>query len=183
MKQYIGDIIKDKANKIHLLENNTDVYDDIATRMVNTLKENNSKGTETIFILPVGPRGQYKRFTQICNNENISCNDLITINMDEFLDDNNNYYSESSAFSFRGFMKNDFFNLLDNKVKMRPENMLFPDPSDPAKLYKLLVEFNGADICFVGVGINGHIAFNEPIDEKLITVDEFKNLKSQVSHG
>ncbi|GAG58628.1 unnamed protein product, partial [marine sediment metagenome] len=31
-----------------------------------------------------------------------------------------------------------------------------------------------------GVGINGHIAFNEAMDEKLITADKFKSLKTRM---
>lgn len=62
--------------------------------MVTKLKGNNKKGVLTSFILPVGPKGQYKRFARICNMEKISCKNLITINMDEYLDDNGNYISE-----------------------------------------------------------------------------------------
>lgn len=60
--------------------------------MANKLKENNQKGIFTSFILPVGPTGQYKRFARICNLEKISCKNLITVNMDEYLDDSDNLY-------------------------------------------------------------------------------------------
>jgi len=36
------------------------------------------------------------------------------------------------------------------------------------------------NICFGGIGINGHIAFNEAMDEKLIKANKFKILKTRV---
>ena len=166
--------------KISIMNKNTDIYNDIARRMANKLKENNDKDLKTVFILPVGPRGQYRYFVKICNNENISCNNLITVNMDEFLDNNNNQLPKSSPFNFRTFMYNNFFNILKSRIKINPENIFFPDSKNQGELYKLLNEFGGADICFLGVGINGHVAFNEPISEDLITVNEFKKLKTRI---
>ncbi len=76
--------------------------------MANKLKENNQKDILTSFILPVGTRGQYKRFSRICNIENISCKNLISINMDEYLDDSDNLISKDSYLSFKGFMRKKF---------------------------------------------------------------------------
>ncbi len=174
------DLIMDNKKKVHLLDTSSDLYDDIALRMISKLKENNDKNKSTVFILPVGPRGQYVRFARRCNEENIPCSNLVTINMDEFLDENDNYFPESSPFSFRGFMKKNLFDLLEENVKIKPENIIFPDPVDPGRIYELLTNFKGADICFAGVGINGHIAFNEPLSEKQISAVEFKKLRTRI---
>ena len=173
-------ILEGRKYHLEILNSSEAIYDDIASRMINRLKGNNSSGKETVFILPVGPRGQYLRFVKRCNEENISCQNLITINMDEFLDQNDDYLPETSPFSFRGFMKNNLFDLLEDRLKMQTRNILFPDPKEPEKIYELLKLHNGADICFAGVGINGHIAFNEPVSKKLITLAEFKKLRTRV---
>ena len=174
------EILGNNKIKVYLVEANTDIYNDIAMVMTNKLKENNQKGIITSFILPVGPTGQYKRFARICNTERISCKNLITINMDEYLDDNDNYISEDHLLSFRGFMKENLFSQLDDDLKIKPENIYFPDPNNTGEIEKVIEELGGVDICFGGVGINGHIAFNEPMDESLITVDEFRKLKTRV---
>lgn len=179
MKKDITDIIADEGNRIHCLANSAGIYDDIARQMADKLKENNSRGTGTLFILPVGPRGQYVRFAKMCNNEKISCRNLMTINMDEFLDQDDNYYPETNPFSFRGFMKDNLFKILDDKVRMRDENIIFPDPGKPDKIFKLIDKHGGADICFAGAGINGHVAFNEPVSDDIISLDEFKKLKTR----
>lgn len=77
------EILENDKIKIYLVEDRIDIYNDIARVMAEKIKENNTKGNITSFILPVGPKGQYKRFARICNLERISCKNLITINMDE----------------------------------------------------------------------------------------------------
>ncbi len=176
----VNEILNNDFIKIYVVENKIDIYNEIARIMVDKLKENNRKGNVTSFILPVGPRGQYKRFAEICNKENISCKNLITINMDEYLDSTDNLIPESSALSFRAFMKENLFNLLKNSLKVKPQNIFFPDPNNPKQIEKVIKEIGGVDICFGGVGINGHIAFNEPMDEKSITRQKFKCLKTRV---
>lgn len=76
-------------------------------------------------------------------------------------------------------MKKNLFNLLDDDLKIKPENIYFPNPDNTAEIEKLISEIGGVDICFGGVGINGHVAFNEPMDEKIISKDEFKKLKTR----
>lgn len=97
---------------VNLVKDNIEIYDSIARTMADKLIENNNNGLPTIFILPVGPRGQYRKFAEICNMESISCRNLITINMDEYLDKDNNLIPESRPLSFRRFMKENL--LYDN---------------------------------------------------------------------
>jgi len=175
------EIIGNNEIKVSLVENRIDIYNDIARIMADRLKMNNEKERNTSFILPVGPCGQYKRFVRICNEENINCKNLITINMDEYLDDNDNYIPENHPMSFRGFMKKSLFDLLNNDLKIKEENIFFPDPKKPNEITEIIEELGGADICFGGIGINGHIAFNEPINSNTgTTVDQYKKLKTRI---
>ncbi len=173
-------ILNNDKISVDLVENKTDIYNDIARIMANKLKENNYKDIITSFILPVGPREQYKRFARICNIEKIRCNNLVTINMDEYLDSHDNYIDVENPFSFRGFMEKNLFRLLDNRLKIRPENIFFPNPKNPKAIAKLIKDLGGVDICFGGVGINGHIAFNEPVSCNKISAVSYKNLKTRV---
>ena len=162
-KLNIEELLNNKYIKIHMLEDKIDIYNEIARTMANKLSENNKKGLKTSFILPVGPRGQYTRFAHICNSEKISCKNLITINMDEFLDANDCLIPKDHPLSFRGFMDKNLFSLLDDKLMLKPSNIYFPNPKKLTQIEDLLKDIGGADICFGGIGINGHLAFNEPI--------------------
>ena len=61
---------------------------------------------------------------------------------------------------------------------MPEDQRIFPDPKDPGAMDRLLEELGGADACFGGIGITGHLAFNEPQPE--LSLDEFASLPSRV---
>jgi glucosamine-6-phosphate deaminase len=166
--------------KVFAVDTKIDIYNEIARLMVDRLKENNERGLPTSFIIPVGPDGQYQRFVSICNRDGISCKNLVTINMDEYLDDDSNYIPMDHDLSFRGFMKKNLFDALNDNLKIKKENIYFPDPKNTGELLKVITELNGVDICFGGIGINGHIAFNEPMDPNEISVEEFKEKTTRV---
>jgi glucosamine-6-phosphate deaminase len=179
LKKTQEEILENNNIKIKVVEKKDDIYSDIADLMAKTLKENNDKGRPTSFILPVGPRGQYRLFAEICNRQKISCRDLVTINMDEYLDSDHEYISISSPFSFRAFMEKNLFSLLDKRLGLNKENVYFPDPKRTSDLTDVVDELGGVDICFGGVGINGHIAFNEPILDGSIDREGFLGLKTR----
>jgi len=175
-----NEILNNKYLNVNIVEDRIDIYNDIARAMANKLIKNNKKGIKTSFILPVGPRGQYTRFVHICNSEKISCRDLITINMDEFLDDRGSLIPKDHPLSFRGFMDRNLFSRLDDELKIKPLNIFFPDPNNLIEIEDLLKNIGGADICFGGIGINGHLAFNEPINTSEIDSGEFIGLKTRI---
>ena len=90
--------------------------------------------------------------------------------MDEYLDDDNNFIAKNHPLSFRGFMENNFFKLLDHELSVKKTNIFFPDPKDFNQIEKLINEIGEVDICFGGIGINGHIAFNEPINNLYLSL-------------
>ena len=57
--------------------------------MVYKLIENNFKDIHTIFVLSARSKEQCNKFIEIHNLKNISCKNLITINMDEYLSKEN----------------------------------------------------------------------------------------------
>ena len=60
-----------------------------------------------------------------------------------------------------------------------PENQrVFPDPNHPEYVPELIEKLGGVDICFGGIGINGHVAFNEA--DPSLTNEEFLAQKTRV---
>lgn len=60
---------------------------------------------------------------------------------------------------------------------MPAEQRVFPDPLDPGRVPALIEELGGVDIAFGGIGITGHLAFNEP--DPSLTPEEFAQLKTR----
>ena len=155
------DLGKDAKIPVVKLGDSGEVFYEIAMEMINTIKAHNEKGEKTVFICPVGPVGQYPIFVRLVNRDRISLKNCWFINMDEYLNDDDTYIDKESPLSFRGFMERTVYTTVDPDLLMPPEQRVFPDPADPGKVDRLIEELGGVDIAFGGIGINGHLAFNE----------------------
>ena len=155
-----------------------EVFYELALEMVSAIRSNNAQDKKTVFICPVGPVGQYPIFVRLVNRERLSLKSCWFINMDEYLNDDGSYIEESSPLSFRGFMACNVYGQIDPALLMPPEQRVFPDPNHPDKLDKLIEELGGVDVCFGGIGINGHLAFNEARED--LSAGEFAELGTRV---
>lgn len=155
-----------------------EVFYELALEMTGEIERNNASGKRTVFICPVGPVGQYPVFVRLVNERRLSLRDCWFINMDEYLNDDQTPIDEQSPLSFRGYMRREVYGRLDPALLMPPEQRVFPDPRDPARVARLIAELGGVDVAFGGIGINGHLAFNEPQDE--LSADQFAALPTRV---
>ncbi|MCF0135714.1 MAG: glucosamine-6-phosphate isomerase [Lachnospiraceae bacterium] len=169
-----------KEAKVPLIKcgDSGEVFYEIALEMISIIKENNAAGKKTVFICPVGPVGQYPIFVRLVNEGKVSLKNVWFINMDEYLNDDETYIDESSKLSFHGFMNRTVYTQIDSELVMPAEQRIFPDPKDPGFVWNKIQELGGVDACFGGIGINGHVAFNESQDE--LTPEEFAELPTRV---
>ena len=169
-----------KSPKIELIpmEDGETVFKSMAEEMVEEIVKNNSVGKHTAFICPVGPIGQYKYFVEAVNSRKISLKNVWFINMDEYLTDEKEWISKDDPLSFRGFMYSEVYDRIDKDLVMPESQRVFPDPKNLSYIPELIKELGGVDICFGGIGINGHVAFNEPEEE--LSEEEFRKLQTRV---
>lgn len=146
---------------LELMENNEAVFRAMAEEMAEIIEEKNRRGEHTVMICPVGPVGQYPFFVELVNRRRLSLSRVWFINMDEYLDDNKQWLDIEHPLSFRGFMQRVVYSRLDPELVMPEEQRIFPDPNAPEKVPELIERLGGVDACFGGIGINGHVAFNE----------------------
>ena len=172
------ELLKAPKLPIQVLEDNQAVFKAIAQEMVDEIKRKNALGERTVFICPVGPVGQYPYFVDMVNQENISLKNVWFLNMDEYLTDDQEWIDHDHPLSFRGFMDRTVYTKLKPELVMPEEQRVFPDPKNPDRMGQLIAELGGVDICFGGIGINGHLAFNEAQDE--LTPEQFKELHTRV---
>ena len=116
-------------------------------------------------IVPVGPVDQYPPLAAMINEQGIDCRGTMLIAMDEYLDNADQWVDLDHPLSFRGFLNRKFYDLVDKKLAPKMENRVVPDPADPGAVGRRIAERGGVDAVFGGIGINGHIAFNEPEDD------------------
>ena len=169
------DLMKNAKTPLRVMETEDAIYREIARIMADTIIKNNGK--QTVIICPVGPIAQYPHFVEIVNNENISLKNCIFINMDEYLDDNDNYIPYDNMLSFRKIMDDMLYSKIKPELVMDEKNRLFPEPGKEKELDAFIDSLEKVDLCLTGVGINGHIAFNEPAEpEDNITDEEYENI-------
>ena len=154
-------LLENPKMKLFCLEDNAAVFKQMAEQMAEEIKAHNAEGKHTVFICPVGPVGQYPYFVDLVNEQNISLKNVWFINMDEYLDDEKRWVPEDHPLSFRGFMNRTVYDRIRPELVMPKEQRVFPDPFDTERVPKLIEELGGVDIAFGGIGINGHVAFNE----------------------
>jgi glucosamine-6-phosphate deaminase len=133
----------------------------VADEVVAALKLAASEGRRLMVIGPVGPLN-YSYWADLMNREQTNGAHLITVNMDEFVDESGELVAESHPLSFRRFMKETFFDRLRGDVRVPEENIHFPSPKSPEVTTRLIEEHGGADLCYGGMGLTGHFAFNDP---------------------
>lgn len=148
--------------KVRVLGDAASLARDMAEALLAEIQFSRSQGRGATLIVPVGPVDQFPLLAGLVNEKRVSLRDVVFINMDEYLTDDDQWVPEDHPLSFRGYMKRAFYDLLDPALAPPLENRVFPDPNDCGALPRLIDARGGVDACFGGIGINGHIAFNEP---------------------
>jgi len=100
-------------------------------------------------VLPTGstPIGLYKELV----NRDLDWTSVITFNLDVYI------MNPDHPQSYQTFMKKNLF----DKVNIYPDDCHFP--FRPTTVFEDKINFyKGIDLCILGIGTNGHIAFNEP---------------------
>ena len=97
--------------------------------------------------LPAGntPTGMYEELVRL----QLDFSKVHTFNLDEYVG-----LAPADPRSFHAYMRKTFF----DRINLPQENIYFPDE----KYEETIRRAGGIDLMVLGVGLNGHIAFNEP---------------------
>lgn len=141
----------------------------------------NEHGERTVMIVPVGPTDQYPILAEMVNRLGVSLKNVHFFNMDEYLLSPTEIIPKNDRLSFHRRMEDEFYSRVDPALVMPPEQRHFPLPGHEGEFDALLESLGGADLCLGGLGINGHVAFNEAAEaDDPITADEFAALPTRV---
>ena len=145
--------------KIIVCEN----YAEISARAAELIADLVKAKPDCVLGLATGstPVGMYKELIAKNTAGEISFKDVITYNLDE-------YYpiEPTHEQSYRYFMNVNLFDHIDiDKAKTFVPNGLTENPEEEGAAYDAAIEAaGGVDLQVLGIGQNGHIAFNEPDD-------------------
>lgn len=162
LKLSVEEIIS--KSKEHLLICNTleELHIQMAKDIFSEIKENNHQKKRTILILPIGPTGQYPYLIKLLQKNPINLSQLWIFFMDEYCDDNGIVFDLNHPLSFKGIAKMLFLSQIPNACKFNIEHLYFPDQNNIHEIPQKIHSLGGIDTCYGGIGIHGHVAFNEP---------------------
>ena len=107
------------------------------------------------------PIGTYKQLIEWFNKGDLDFSQVRTVNLDEYVG-----LDRSHPQSYAYFMNDNLF----NRVNIDPKNTNIPNGLDRdearecARYDRVIRELGGIDLQLLGLGVNGHIGFNEPDD-------------------
>ena len=127
-------------------------YEKMSKYVANIIEDIFKKSFRMSFpklVLPTGstPLGLYDELVK----RQLDWSNITTFNLDEYIINPNHQQS------YHSFMKRNLF----DKTNIYPKSYNFPDRNTQAYEDKIK-EKGGIDLCILGIGTNGHIAFNEP---------------------
>ena len=134
-------------------------YEEMSDKAFEVMKEVVVNKPDAVLGLATGttPIGLYKRMIEDCK-KGTSYKNIKTVNLDEYkgLD-----YSSDQSYVY--FMRDNLFDHIDIDLKnTNIENGKAEDADKECARYNALLENMQQDIQLLGLGSNGHIAFNEP---------------------
>ena len=136
-------------------------YDEMSEKACDWLIEKMGKLEAPVLGLATGstPEGLYDRLIEAYKQGDVTFKDTTTFNLDEYVG-----LSENDPQSYHFYMHERFFKHID----IKPENTHLPkgdahNLEEETKRYEQLIkDAGGVDVQLLGIGTNGHIAFNEP---------------------
>ncbi|MDD5728961.1 MAG: hypothetical protein PHV59_10395 [Victivallales bacterium] len=183
----VEEMIAESKGHLKVTKTLDELYSYLAEEMVREFKAAASK--TKAFIMPVGPTQPYKIMAEKINRERVSLKNCWFFFMDEYCDDNDRLIPITHPLSFRGQIGPLFFDLVDAALLMPENQRIFPTPQILSDIPEMIEKAGGIEVCYGGIGIHGHIAFNEPepgvrnTDPRILSINDFTRTIDASRHG
>ena len=122
----------------------------------------------------------YARLAEALNAARADRSLLSTWNLDEYSHDGRSPVPHDHPLSYWRYMHEKLFSKFDPALGFREENAHFPDPAASDAYDPAIAAAGGIDLQLLGIGFNGHVAFNEPMRESEISAEAFGRLPTRV---
>ncbi len=156
------EVIERAGDKLIVCNSIKELHHLFAAHIFNEIQTNNDNNNLTKIILPVGPTGQYPILTQLLLDKDVMLEQCWFFFMDEYCDNFAKSISSDHPLSFKKKVNELFLTQLIRNNNLNESNVIFPNENNINTIGKLIDYIGGIDTCYGGIGIHGHIAFNEP---------------------
>lgn len=143
-----------------------ETYEELSRKSANVIASQLIMKPNSILGLATGssPVGTYQKLAEYCANGDIDFSDVTSVNLDEYAG-----LSGENDQSYRYFMNENLFSKVNIDInKTHVPNGKAEDLAKEGERYDTLIKtLGGIDLQLLGIGLDGHIGFNEP-DEVFI---------------
>ena len=173
------EMLEKGGTRLEIVDDIDLLHQHFALSIASEIETNNVNGQPTKLILPVGPVGQYPLLAEIINQKNICLKDCWFFMMDEHCDDNGIVLPADHPLSFRFTFQQMFTENLDSSLMIPTEQLIFPDHLNVQSLQAKIDSVGGINTTYGGIGIHGHLAYNEPepnvrhTDPRIVSLNDF----------
>lgn len=150
------------GDRLVVFEDLEAIHARLAEDIAGLIRAGNVRNEPTRLIVPVGPVGQYPMLLDLIRREGLSLRHCHFFFMDEYADESGRAVPPAHPLSFAGHMRRLWLDALDSELAPQPEQIHFPSEENIELLEPAIAAAGGIDACFGGIGIHGHLAFNEP---------------------
>lgn len=136
-------------------------YDQLSRQAANIISAQVIHKPNSVLGLATGstPIGTYKQLVERFKNNDIDFSKVVSFNLDEYIG-----LDGSHEQSYRYFMDTNLF----NHINIKKENTFVPNGkadnlNEEGEMYdRKIKSYGGIDLQLLGLGLDGHIGFNEP---------------------
>ncbi|RJP19859.1 MAG: hypothetical protein C4520_12295 [Candidatus Abyssobacteria bacterium SURF_5] len=160
-----GEFVQRYSNRLVVVDSRRRLYEIFAELLAQEIDGNNRMAKPTRIILPIGPTAQYPIFLRKVLKSKLSLNKCHFFFMDEYCYEDGHRLGLEHPLSFQSVAERLLFSQLEREAPelMIPRSQIrFPDPERLEMMEEQIQAAGGIDTCYGGVGIHGHVAFNEP---------------------
>ncbi len=136
-------------------------YDELSRKAANIIAAQVISKPCSVLGLATGssPLGTYENLADKCKNGDVDFSNVTSVNLDEYVG-----LTADNEQSYRYFMDTNLFSKINiDRNKTYVPNGCAEDMKAEGDRYdKLIKELGGIDLQLLGIGLDGHIGFNEP---------------------
>jgi len=169
--------------KIKILKDKYEIGREAGQTAASKIRQSIDENHHANIILATG-MSQFETLEQLIKEEDIDWGKVTMFHLDEYIG-----LPQTEKASFRKYLRERFLDKVTPLYEVHLINGEAPDPREECARLGKIIQENPIDVAFVGIGENGHLAFNDPpadfvTEEPYLIVDlDEKCRKQQLGEG